>query len=93
MYSREKAIFPSVLTDCTRFYNDDTFSDVTILMLGQRPNPSKAARKSVTPIYTFNAHKIVLSAGSSVFFDYFRDHPKVLSGSFSLCFSIHKRFS
>jgi hypothetical protein len=41
----------------SRFYNSDTFSDVTILMLGQQPSPSKQARKSVTPVHTFHAHK------------------------------------
>jgi hypothetical protein len=46
-----------MLTGSQRFYNDATFSDVTILMLGQRPMPSKAARKSVTPVYTFHAHR------------------------------------
>ena len=66
-----------VLTIAVSFYNDATFSDVTILMLGQRPVPSKAARKSITPMYTFHAHKIVLSAGSQVFANYFYTHPKV----------------
>jgi hypothetical protein len=46
-------------------------------MFGQRPVPSKAARKSVTPVYTFHAHKVVLSAGSRVFANYFYTHPKV----------------
>jgi hypothetical protein len=58
--------------------NCDTFPDVTILILCQRPPPcTKAERKSVPLVYTFHAHKIVLSARSSVFAEYFRDHPKV----------------
>ena len=61
-------------TDSIMFYNDATFSDVTILMLGQRPVPSN---KSVTPVYTFHAHNVVLSAGSRVFANYFYTNPKV----------------
>jgi hypothetical protein len=36
-------------------------------MLGQRPMPSKAARKRVVPVHTFHAHKIILAAGSRVY--------------------------
>lgn len=65
-------------TDTSRFYNNEDFSDVTILMLGARPSPCKAARKSVPPVYTFHAHKIIPSAGSRQSAEYFLTHPKVL---------------
>jgi hypothetical protein len=70
------SLHPSI-ADVLRFYDSDTFSDVTILMIGQQPMPSKRARKSVAPLRTFHAHKIVLSAGSRVFAEYFLTHPKV----------------
>jgi hypothetical protein len=65
------------VTHSIRFYNSETFSDVQVLMLGRRPLANKIARKSVAPVYTFNAHKIILSAGSTKFAAYFRSHPKV----------------